>query len=72
MNKGENIIGSGAKRLRHGTYKTVYRDNHGKGKNGKIYYGYRAEIQTVSASGVVRLRAWFRSYDAAKRWINGQ
>lgn len=67
----ENIIGSGEKRLRHGTYKTAYRDNHGKDKNGSIRYGFRGEVQTINAGGVVRIRAWFKTYDEARRWLNG-
>lgn len=70
--KSENIIGSGAKRTRHGSYKTVYRDNHGRDKNGNIRYGYRGEIQTVCTSGVVRKRAWFKTYEDAWKWVNNK
>ena len=62
----ENIIGSGAKRIRHGSYKSVYLDNNGKG-----YHYWRAEYQRISAGGVVRLRKWFKNKDDAYRWLKG-
>ena len=67
MMQGENILKRGGKRLRHGTYRTVYLDNHGRGR-----YGWRGEIQTCSAGGVVRLRKWFRFRDDALAWIHGR
>lgn len=64
MERGENIIGSGAKRMRHGTYRSVYRDNRG---GGAMYY--RGEVQTCDARGVTRIRRWFRTYEEAMNWI---
>lgn len=62
-----HIIGSGAKRLRHGTYRTVYLSSRGRGKPK----AWRAEIQTVNAGGVVRLRGWFPTYEDARAWLDG-
>ena len=36
-----HILKNGAKRLRHGTYRCVYLDNHGKNKNGVPQYAWR-------------------------------
>lgn len=69
--KESHIIGSGGKRIRKGSYKTVYLDNHGKNRNGAIRYGGRGEIQTVNAGGAIRLRRWFKYREDAVRWING-
>lgn len=60
------IVGSGAKRMKHGSYACVYRDNRGNGK-----YAFRGDIQRVDATGVHRLRRWFNSYEAALRWVKG-
>lgn len=64
MRNGSCIIGSGAKRIRHGSYAVVYLDNKG---GGKKYW--RAEIQTINAGGVVRLRKWFREREDAVAWL---
>lgn len=69
MNKkieAENIIGSGAKRLRHGTYRTAYKCSRGHGK-----YAFRGEIQSVDTRGVIRLRKWFKTLEEAWRWAHG-
>lgn len=71
MKEESHIIGSGAKRLRHGTYKCVYKDHHGT-KNGCRHYGWRGEIQTINAGGCVRIRSWFKTREAACAWINGR
>lgn len=63
-----NIIESGVKRLRHGSYKTVYLSSRGKGLPKK----WRAEIQTISPSGIVRIRAWFSDKERAFNWIKGR
>ena len=65
--KSENIIGSGAKRLRHGSYRSIYLDNHGLGRRM-----WRAEYQAVNAGGVVRLRRWFADRELAVKWLNGR
>lgn len=72
MGNESQILKSGGKRLRHGTYKTVYLDNHGRDKRGVIRYGFRAEIQTINAGGVARLRKWFRFKEDAYRWLGRQ
>lgn len=64
--KGENIIGSGAKRMKHGAYKVCYRCLRYQG-----CYMYRAEIQTITAGGAFRKRKWFKTYDEGIRWLNG-
>lgn len=64
---GENIIKGGGKRVRHGSYRSVYLDNRGKG-----YRCWRADFQTVNAGGVVRLRAWFKNREDAIAWLNGR
>lgn len=63
----ENIIGSGAKRTRRGTYKSVYLDNKGKGKRY-----WRGDICTQDAGGCIRLRKWFKNRKDAENWINGR
>lgn len=60
-------IGSGAKRLRHGVYRTVYMDNRGKGRKF-----WRAEIQRLDTTGIVRLRKWFKEYKDARNWVDGK
>lgn len=64
--KEENIIGSGAKRLHHGSYRTAYKDNHG---NGRV--AYRGEIQAIDTRGVTRIRKWFKTFQEAYRWAHG-
>lgn len=63
--ESEHIIKNGAKRLRHGTYKSVYLDNNGKGRRY-----WRGEVQTINAGGVVRLRRWFKNREEAVKWIS--
>lgn len=63
--KSENIIGSGAKRIRHGSYATAYRDNR-----GNCRFGYRGEIQTCDTRGITRLRKWFSTYEEAYNWAH--
>lgn len=63
----ENIIKSGAKRLRHGSYATAYRDNHGKGR-----YAYRGEVQRIDTRGLVRIRKWFNNFQDAWDWAHSK
>lgn len=65
--QSENILKRGGKRLRHGSYKVVYWDNHGNG-----YHAWRGEIQTCNAGGAIRLRKWFKYRDDALAWIHGR
>lgn len=67
MMESENIIKSGNKRMRHGSYKSVYLDNNGKGRRY-----WRAEYQSVNAGGVVRLRKWFKDKENAFKWLRGR
>ena len=67
MMQSENILKNGGKRLRHGSYRTVYWDNRGNG-----HHAWRAEIQTCNAGGAVRLRKWFNDSDDALAWIHGR
>lgn len=69
MRNDTQIIGSGAKRMRHGSYCCIYTDNHGRTRSGRIRYGIRAEIQTANAGGCVRLRKWFKYRADAERWL---
>lgn len=70
--KESYIIGSGARRARKGSYKTVYRDNRGRNKKGEVVYAFRAEIQTMGPSGVFRTRRWFKTRELAHAWLNGK
>lgn len=72
MNEESHILKNGGKRLRHGTYKSVYLDNRGKDRRGVTRYAFRADVQTVTAGGLVRLRRWFRFKEDARRWLEGK
>lgn len=63
----EHIIKSGGKRLRHGSYRSVYLDNRGRGRRA-----WRADFQTIDARGVVRLRRWFKTREDALDWLYGK
>ncbi len=69
MREDTQIIGSGAKRARHGTYASIYLDNHGRTRSGSPRWNWRADYQTITASGVVRLRKWFKSRKDAENWL---
>lgn len=72
MREEAPTIKPGGKRLRHGTYKTVYLDNRGKSRDGTIRRDWRAEIQTIGPCGVVRLRGWFKNREDALHWLDGK
>lgn len=59
-----HIIKNGGKRIRHGSYRSVYLDSPEKG-----YKMWRGEYQSVRSDGVVRLRKWFRNREDAERWV---
>lgn len=69
MNIDSQIIGNGAKRMRHGSYCCIYTDNHGRTRSGRIRYGIRAETQTANAGEYVRLRKWFKNRKDAENWL---
>lgn len=59
----------GGKRIRHGSYKIVYRGRHSRLKNGEARYYYRAEIQAITLGGVLRVRKWFKTPEEAWDWL---
>lgn len=69
MIEESHIIKNGGKRIRHGSYKIVYRDYHVKNKKGVVRYDYRAEIQTITLGGVLRIRKWFKTPAEAWDWL---
>ena len=71
MRTDTQIIGSGAKRARHGSYCSIYVDNRERTRSGNIRWGLRAEFQTITAGGAVRLRKWFKHRADAERWLGG-
>lgn len=62
-----HILKNGGKRLRHGSYKTVYLCSRGGGRRC-----WRAEYQRKDTRGVVRLRKWFSDKDQAWAWLKGR
>ena len=64
--KETQLIGSGKKRTRSGTYSCVYLDSKGPGHKRKYW---RADCRSFDASGAVRLRKWFKYREDALKWL---
>lgn len=64
MKNDTQIIGSGAKRMRHGYYSCVYLCSRGRAKPKRYW---RAEFQGINAGGAFRLRKWFKYRADAER-----
>ncbi len=68
MKNDTQIIGSGAKRMRHGYYSCVYLCSRGRAKTKRYW---RAEFQGINAGGAFRLRKWFHTREDGERWLGG-